>query len=83
MGRFPLIMTNCRFVCAESQGFRIAFLVVGMVLLLVAPIVSDWVPFYYSSAMTLGIFLVIIVLLYQVRSQRPPLTRNRTFRCVT
>ncbi|KAG0581006.1 hypothetical protein KC19_4G217300 [Ceratodon purpureus] len=49
----------------EGQGFRIAFLVVGMVLLLIAPIVSDWVPFYYSSAMTLGIFLVIIVLLYQ------------------
>jgi hypothetical protein len=49
----------------ESQGFRIAFLALGMVLLSMAPVVSDWVPFYYSSAMTLGVFLVIIVLLYQ------------------
>lgn len=54
-----------------------------MVLLLMAPVVSDWVPFYYSSAMTLGVFLVIIVLLYQVRSQESPLTRNRTFSCVS
>lgn len=61
------VMTNCHFAFAESQGFRIAFLVLGMLLLLMAPIVSDWVPFYYSSAMTLGVFLVIIVLLYQVR----------------
>lgn len=49
----------------ESQGFRFAFLVLGMMLMLLAPLVSDWVPFYYSSAMTLGVFLVIIVLLYQ------------------
>lgn len=49
----------------ESQGFRIAFLLLGMLFLFIAPVVSDWVPFYYSSAMTLGVFLVIIILLYQ------------------
>ncbi len=31
-----------------------------------APVVSSWVPFYYSSAMTLGVLLVVLVLLYQV-----------------
>jgi hypothetical protein len=30
-----------------------------------APVVSSWVPFYYSSAMTLGVLLVVLVLLYQ------------------
>lgn len=54
-------------MCAESQGFRIAFLLLGMLFLFIAPVVSDWVPFYYSSAMTLGVFLVIIILLYQVQ----------------
>lgn len=67
-------MINSYFVCAEVQGFRIAFLVFGILLLLLAPSVSDWLPFYYSSAMTLGVFLVIIVLLYQVQVERSFLT---------
>jgi len=75
-------MTNCHFDFAESQGFRFAFLVFGMLLLLMAPIVSDWVPFYYSSAMTLGVFLVIIVLLYQVRNEHA-FAHHRIFRNVT
>lgn len=53
-------------ICAESQPYRYAFLAVGMLFLLVAPEVSAWVPFYYGSAMTLGVFLVILILLYQV-----------------
>ncbi|KAI5082349.1 hypothetical protein GOP47_0002092 [Adiantum capillus-veneris] len=49
----------------EFWPFRLAFLACGAILLLVAPIVSSWVPFYYSSAMMLGVFLIIIILLFQ------------------
>lgn len=49
----------------EFWPFRLFFLGFGFILLTVAPIVSNWVPFYYSSAMTLGIFLIILVLLFQ------------------
>ncbi|XP_024372650.1 uncharacterized protein [Physcomitrium patens] len=63
----------------EVQGFRIAFLVLGILLLLLAPSVSDWLPFYYSSAMTLGVFLVIIVLLYQGMKLLPTGRNNSLF----
>lgn len=49
----------------EFWPFRLVFLTCGLILLLVAPIVSSWVPFYYSSAMMLGVFLIVIVLLFQ------------------
>ncbi|MCO5569569.1 hypothetical protein L7F22_023284 [Adiantum nelumboides] len=49
----------------EFWPFRLVFLTCGLILLLVAPIVSSWVPFYYSSAMMLGIFLIVIILLFQ------------------
>ncbi|KAI5081181.1 hypothetical protein GOP47_0004364 [Adiantum capillus-veneris] len=49
----------------EFWPFRLVFLTCGLILLLVAPIVSSWVPFYYSSAMVLGIFLIVIILLFQ------------------
>lgn len=51
---------------ADLQRWRLLFLAFGMVLLLMAPIVSSWVPFYYSSSMAIGVCLVIIVLLFQV-----------------
>ncbi|CAI0553012.1 unnamed protein product [Linum tenue] len=50
----------------ESQRWRLLCLAVGFILLLLAPIVSSWVPFYYSTSMAIGIFLVIIILLFQV-----------------
>jgi hypothetical protein len=50
----------------EQRAYRLVFLALGMTLLLMAPVVSSWVPFYYSSAMTLGVLLVVLVLLYQV-----------------
>ncbi len=50
----------------EQRVYRLVFLALGMTLLLMAPVVSSWVPFYYSSAMTLGVLLVVLVLLYQV-----------------
>jgi hypothetical protein len=52
----------------EQRAYRLVFLALGMTLLLVAPVVSSWVPFYYSSAMTLGVLFVVLVLLYQVLS---------------
>lgn len=51
---------------AGLQGWRLLFLAIGLVLLLLAPVVSSSVPFYYSSSMVIGICLVIIILLFQV-----------------
>ncbi|CAK9160407.1 unnamed protein product [Ilex paraguariensis] len=50
----------------EFQRWRLLCLATGFVLLLLAPIVSSWVPFYYSSSMAIGVVLVIIILLFQV-----------------
>ncbi|CAL5435623.1 unnamed protein product [Camellia sinensis] len=49
----------------EFQRWRLFCLAFGFVLLLLAPVVSSWVPFYYSSSMAVGVFLVIIILLFQ------------------
>ncbi|PIA54060.1 hypothetical protein AQUCO_00900557v1 [Aquilegia coerulea] len=49
----------------EFQQWRLYCLVFGFLLLLSAPIVSDWVPFYYSSSMAIGVLLVVLILLFQ------------------
>ncbi|GMP98282.1 hypothetical protein CsSME_00046233 [Camellia sinensis var. sinensis] len=49
----------------EFQRWRLFCLAFGFVLLLLAPVVSSWVPFYCSSSMAVGVFLVIIILLFQ------------------
>ncbi|KAL5708713.1 hypothetical protein ACHQM5_019479 [Ranunculus cassubicifolius] len=49
----------------DFQRWRLYFLVIGFVLLLVAPILSDWVPFYYTSSMAVGVLLVVLILLFQ------------------
>ncbi|PIN08597.1 hypothetical protein CDL12_18822 [Handroanthus impetiginosus] len=49
----------------EFQRWRLLCLAIGFVVLLLAPIVSRWVPFYYSSSMAIGICLVVIILLFQ------------------
>ncbi|KAG9129783.1 hypothetical protein Leryth_015992 [Lithospermum erythrorhizon] len=49
----------------EFQRWRLFCLALGIVLWLLAPIVSSWVPFYYSSSMAIGVFLVVIILLFQ------------------
>ncbi|CAL5435445.1 unnamed protein product [Camellia sinensis] len=49
----------------EFQRWHLFCLAFGFVLLLLAPVVSSWVPFYYSSSMAVGVFLVIIILLFQ------------------
>lgn len=53
-------------VVADFHEWRVYCLVIGFLLLLIAPIISDWVPFYYSSSMVVGILLVVLVLLFQV-----------------
>ncbi|THG15771.1 hypothetical protein TEA_029007 [Camellia sinensis var. sinensis] len=52
----------------EFQRWHLFCLAFGFVLLLLAPVVSSWVPFYYSSSMAVGVFLVIIILLFQLWS---------------
>lgn len=56
---------KCLFL-AVSQGWRYILLAVGFALLFLAPIVSTWVPFYYTSSMAIGVFAVVLIILYQV-----------------
>lgn len=51
---------------AGSHHGRLLCLGLGFILLLLAPFVSQWVPFYYSSSMALGVLLVVLILLFQV-----------------
>jgi hypothetical protein len=54
------------FVYAEFLLHRVVFLVMGLVLMVVAHTLSESVVFYYGGAMTIGIFLVILIILFQV-----------------
>ncbi|VVA31366.1 PREDICTED: nuclear envelope integral membrane [Prunus dulcis] len=60
----------------DSQKWRLVCLALGFFLLLLAPIVSSWVPFYYSSSMAIGVFLVIIILLFQGMKLLPTGRKN-------
>ncbi|XWS57901.1 hypothetical protein CRYUN_Cryun09bG0212800 [Craigia yunnanensis] len=60
----------------DFQQWRLLFLALGFVLLLLAPSVSNWVPFYYSSSMAIGVFLVIIILLFQGMKLLPTGRKN-------
>ncbi|XP_027349291.1 uncharacterized protein LOC113860926 isoform X1 [Abrus precatorius] len=60
----------------DFQKWRLICLALGSLLLLVAPIISSWVPFYYSSSMAIGIFLVIIILLFQGMKLLPTGRKN-------
>lgn len=53
-------------VYAEFLLHRVVFFVVGLVLMVVAHTLSESVVFYYGGAMTIGIFLVILIILFQV-----------------
>ncbi|KAL3692759.1 hypothetical protein R1sor_006410 [Riccia sorocarpa] len=55
----------------EENPYRLVFLALGTVLLILAPVVSEWVPFYYSTAMTLGIIMVLLVIVYQTMRLLP------------
>ncbi|KAJ8529012.1 hypothetical protein K7X08_035847 [Anisodus acutangulus] len=60
----------------DLQRWRLLFLTFGLMLLLMAPVVSSWVPFYYSSSMAIGVCLVIIVLLFQGMKLLPTGRKN-------
>ncbi|KAF5178984.1 transmembrane protein [Thalictrum thalictroides] len=52
-------------IAEDFHQWRLFCLGVGFVFLLLAPILSNWVPFYYSSSMAIGVLLVILVILFQ------------------
>ncbi|XP_042482131.1 uncharacterized protein LOC122062576 [Macadamia integrifolia] len=60
----------------EFHQWRLVFLAFGFTLLLLAPVVSNWVPFYYSSSMAIGVFLVILILLFQGMKLLPTSRKN-------
>ncbi|KAF5958346.1 hypothetical protein HYC85_005571, partial [Camellia sinensis] len=47
-------------------SYRIIFLVLGIIIMTLASSLSNSLVFYYSSVMAVGIFLVILVVLFQV-----------------
>ncbi|KAF9612083.1 hypothetical protein IFM89_038002 [Coptis chinensis] len=47
------------------QKWCLYCLVFGILSMLFAHILSDWVPFYYSSSMAVGVLLVVLFLLFQ------------------
>lgn len=49
----------------EFQRWRLVCLGIGLILLLAAPVVSSWAPFYYSSSMTLGVLLLVLIIFFQ------------------
>ncbi|KAJ9179874.1 hypothetical protein P3X46_008188 [Hevea brasiliensis] len=60
----------------DFQKWRLLCLAVGFLLLLLAPIVSSWVPFYYSTSMAIGVFLLVIILLFQGMKLLPTGRKN-------
>lgn len=55
------------------------FLITGMILMLLAHGLSDSVVFYYGGAMSVGVILVILIILFQVL----PLCNNKNgFLCL-
>ncbi|XP_022871805.1 uncharacterized protein LOC111390916 isoform X1 [Olea europaea var. sylvestris] len=63
-------------VAEEFQRWRLLCLAFGFVLLVLAPIVSSWVPFYYSSSMAIGVCLVVVILLFQGMKLLPTGRKN-------
>lgn len=51
--------------------WRLFCLAFGFVLLLLAPFLSESVPFYYSSSMAVGVLLVVLILLFQAMKLIP------------
>nr|XP_028964282.1 uncharacterized protein LOC103444043 isoform X1 [Malus domestica] len=60
----------------DFQRWRLVCLALGFTLLLLAPIVSNWVPFYYSTSMVIGVFMVMIIILFQGMKLLPTGRKN-------
>ncbi|MCL7030881.1 hypothetical protein MKW94_021347, partial [Papaver nudicaule] len=65
-------------VSVEEEFFlyRIIFLVLGLILLTLAPILSQSLTFYYGGAMTLGVILVVLMVLFQGMKLLPTGRKN-------
>ncbi|KAG2539893.1 uncharacterized protein LOC120689741 isoform X1 [Panicum virgatum] len=65
--RMPADPSRSVVVSTEEEFLihRVVFLVLGLVLMMVAHALSESVVFYYGGAMTIGIFLVILIILFQ------------------
>ncbi|KAF8047330.1 hypothetical protein N665_3091s0003 [Sinapis alba] len=63
-------------VAEDFQQWRILCLVVGLVVILAAPVVSSWLPFYYTSSMAVGVFLVVLIVIFQVMRLLPTGRKN-------
>ncbi|KAL1208449.1 hypothetical protein V5N11_019243 [Cardamine amara subsp. amara] len=63
-------------VSEEFQRWRIFCLVAGLVVMLLAPFVSSWLPFYYTSSMAVGVFLVVLIIIFQVMRLLPAGRKN-------
>uniref|UniRef100_A0A0D9VW74 Uncharacterized protein n=1 Tax=Leersia perrieri TaxID=77586 RepID=A0A0D9VW74_9ORYZ len=65
--RMPSDPSRSVLVSTEEEFLlhRVVFLLLGMVLMAVAHTLSESVVFYYGGAMTIGIFLVILIILFQ------------------
>ncbi|PWA36872.1 Transmembrane protein 194 [Artemisia annua] len=59
-----------------QQRWRYILLAVGVVSLFSAPFVSEWVPFYYTSSMAIGVLAVVLILLFQARKLLPTGRKN-------
>uniref|UniRef100_A0A804LM95 Uncharacterized protein n=1 Tax=Zea mays TaxID=4577 RepID=A0A804LM95_MAIZE len=59
------LISECLLTLREFLLHRVVFFVVGLVLMVVAHTLSESVVFYYGGAMTIGIFLVILIILFQ------------------
>ncbi|KAK9110191.1 hypothetical protein Sjap_018251 [Stephania japonica] len=56
--------------------WRLVVLILGFGLLLLAPILSDSIPFYYSSSMAIGVLLVVLIILFQGMKLLPTCRKN-------
>lgn len=54
------------FCFSEFLPHRLIFLVLGAVMMVAAHTLSESVVFYYGGAMTLGIIVVVLIILFQV-----------------
>ncbi|XP_020258237.1 uncharacterized protein LOC109834613, partial [Asparagus officinalis] len=60
----------------EFQQWRLICLGFGVLLLLLAPIFSTWVPFYVGSSMAVGILAVVLLLVFQFMKLLPMGRKN-------
>ncbi|KAF9621163.1 hypothetical protein IFM89_016657 [Coptis chinensis] len=60
----------------EFLLYRVVFLLLGTILLAMAPRLSKSIVFYYSGAMTVGVLLVILIVLFQGMKLLPTGRKN-------